>query len=149
MNQRVSGMPFDMLKAESFIRGEATLSVVCDQPFETVAARLQSSVKANGMVVLKTHDLDRLLAAKGIEIGFRCRVYEVFDAALAGQLLVLDAGLGHVLPCRISMHDQGGVVTVVTPMPTALMTEFSHAADVARLARVFEAALQRVLRGLR
>ena len=149
MNQRVSGMPFDMLKAESFIRGEATLSVVCDQPFETVAARLQSSVKANGMVVLKTHDLDRLLAAKGIEIGFRCRVYEVFDAALAGQLLVLDAGLGHVLPCRISMHDQGGVVTVATPMPTALMTEFSHVADVARLARVFEAALQRVLRGLR
>ena len=149
MNQRVSGMPFDMLKAESFIRGEATLSVVCDQPFETVAARLQSSVKANGMVLLKTHDLDRLLAAKGIEIGFRCRVYEVFDAALAGQLLVLDAGLGHVLPCRISMHDQGGVVTVATPMPTALMTEFSHAADVSRLARVFEAALQRVLRGLR
>ena len=149
MNQRVSGMPFDMLKAESFIRGEAALSVVCDQPFEAVAARLEASVKANAMVVLQAHDLDRLLAAKGIEIGFRCRVYEVVDAALAGQLLVLDAGLGHVLPCRISMHDQCGVITVTTPMPTALMTEFSHAADVARLARTFEASLQRVLRGLR
>ena len=149
MNQRVSGMPFDMLKAESFIRGEATLSVVCDQPFEAVAARLEKSVRANGMAILKAHDLDRLLAAEGIEIGFRCRVYEVFDAALAGQLLVLDAGLGHLLPCRISIHDQGGVITVTTPMPTALMTEFSHAADVARLARTFEASLQRVLRGLR
>ena len=149
MNQRVSGMPFDMLKAESFIRGEATLSVVCDQPFEAVAACLESGVKANGMAILKAHDLDRLLAAKGIEIGFRCRVYEVFDAGLAGRLLVLDAGIGHVLPCRISMHDQGGVITVTTPMPTALMTEFSHAADVARLARTFEASLQRVLRGLR
>ena len=149
MNQRVGGMPFDMLKAETFIRGEATLSVVCDQPFESVAACLESSVRANGMAILKAHDLDCLLAAKGIEIGFRCRVYEVFDAALAGQLLVLDAGLGHVLPCRISMHDQGGVITVTTPMPTALMTEFSHAADVARLARTFEASLQRVLRGLR
>ena len=149
MNQRVSGMPFDMLKAESFIRGEAALSVVCDQPFEAVAGRLEASVKANAMVVLQAHDLDRLLAAKGIEIGFRCRVYEVFDAELAGQLLVLDAGLGHVLPCRISMHDQCGVITVTTPMPTALMTEFSHAADVAKLARTFEASLQRVLRGLR
>ena len=149
MNQRVSGMPFDMLKAESFIRGEATLSVVCDQPFDAVAARLEKSVRANGMAILKAHDLDRLLAAKDIEIGFRCRVYEVFDAALAGQLLVLDAGLGHLLPCRISIHDQGGVITVTTPMPTALMTEFSHAADVARLARTFEASLQRVLRGLR
>ena len=35
------------------------------------------------------------------------------------------------------------------PMPTALMTEFSHAADVAKLARTFEASLQRFLRGLR
>lgn len=92
MNQRVSGMPFDMLQAESFLRGEATLSVVCDQPFEAVAARLEKSVRANGMAILKAHDLDRLLAAEGIVIGFRCRVYEVFDAALAGHLLVLDAG---------------------------------------------------------
>ena len=149
MNQRASGMPFNMLKAESFIRGEATLSVVCDQPFEAVAARLEASLRANRMVILPTHDLDRLLGAEGIEIGFRCRVYEVFDPALAGQLMMLDAGLAHLLPCRISMHDHRGVITVTTPMPTALMTEFSHAADVARLARVFEAALQRVLRGLR
>ena len=77
------------------------------------------------------------------------RNYEVFNAHLTAQLLQLDAGLAHVLPCRISMHDQGGVTTVTTPMPSALMTEFSHSADVARLARTFEAGLQRVLRGLR
>ena len=42
------------------------------------------------------------------------------------------------------MHDQGGVIAVTAPMSTTLMTEFSHAADVARLAPAFEAALQRI-----
>ena len=59
------------------------------------------------------------------------------------------SGLAHVPPYRISMHEQGVVTTVTTPLPSALMTEFSHAIEVARLARTFEAAMHRVLRGLR
>ena len=46
------------------------------------------------------------------------------------------------------MHDEGGVITVITPMPTVILTEFSYAADVARLAQRFQAKLQRVLQGL-
>ena len=139
---------FDLLKAESFIRGESTLAVVCDAPFDEVAARLQGSLAANGLAVLHVHELDRMLAAKGFALGMRCRVYEVCDAHLAAHLLALDPGLAHVLPCRIAMHDHGGVVTVTTPRPVVLMAEFSHAASVARLARSFEAGLQRVLKGM-
>lgn len=46
------------------------------------------------------------------------------------------------------MHEQGRVTTVTTPMPSVRMTEFSYAAEVARLARVFEALMHRVLRRL-
>lgn len=141
--------PFDPLKAEAYIRGESTLAVVCDASFDDVAARLEGSIVANDLVIVHVHDMGTLLHAKGIEPGLRCRTYEVFNAHLAAQLLQLDVGLAHVLPCRISMHDEGGVITVTKPMPSALMTEFSHSADVARLARTFEAGLQRVLRGLR
>ena len=148
MKPRKEPMPFALLKADSFIRGESTLAVVCDEPFDDVAARLEGSITANDMTILQIHDFTRLLQATGIALDCRCRVYEVCNARFAARLIALDAGLAHVLPCRISMHDQGGVTTVTTPMPSVLMTEFSHTAEVARLARSFEAAMHRVLRGL-
>lgn len=149
MKPRAEPISFDLLRADSFIRGESTLAVVGDDAFDVVAARLEGSIAANDLAILQVHDFTRLLEAKAIVLGLRCRVYEVCNARLAAQLIALDAGLAHVLPCRISMHDQGGVTTVTTPMPSVLMTEFSHAAEVARLARSFEAAMHRVLRGLR
>lgn len=149
MKPRAEPISFDLLRADSFIRGESTLAVVCDESFDDVAARLECSIAANDLAILQIHDFTRLLGAKGMALDLRCRVYEVFNARLAAQLILLDAGLAHVLPCRISMHDQGGVTTVTTPLPSALMTEFSHAAAVAHLARSFESAMHRVLRGLR
>jgi uncharacterized protein (DUF302 family) len=149
MRQRKEFASFEALKAEAFIRGESTLSVVCDRPFDEVALQLEGSIVANDLGILQVHDFGRLLRAKGMALEQNCRVYEVCNARLAAQLIDIDPGLAHVLPCRISMHDRGGVTTVTTPMPSALMTEFSHAANVARLARTFEAGLQRVLRGLR
>ena len=141
--------PFELPRAEAFIRGVSTLSVVCKEPFDVVAARLEGLIHANDMVILQRHEFDRLLEANGIELGFSCRVYEIFNARLAGRLIALDEGLAHLLPCRISVHDRGGVSIVSTPMPTLLMTEFSDSMAVARLARRLEAALLSVLLGLR
>jgi uncharacterized protein (DUF302 family) len=149
MKPRHEPVSFDLLKADSFIRGESTLAVVCDEPFETVAARLEGSITANGLVILHVHDIRQLLADSGMALDIGCRVYEVFSAPAAASLMAMDPGLAHVLPCRISVHDQGGITTVTTPMPSTLLTEFSHAAAVARLARSLEAAMHRVLRGIR
>ena len=149
MMKQHNAVSFALLKADSYIRGESTLAVVCDEDFDAVAARLEGSVAANDLAILQVHDFTRMLADKGLVLDIHCRVYEVCNERLAAQLIALDAGLAHVLPCRISMHDQGGVTTVTTPMPSVLMTEFSHAAEVASLARGFEAVMHRVLRGLR
>jgi len=149
MRQRKESASFEAPKTEAFIRGELTLSVVCDRPFDEVALQLEGSIVANDLGILQVHDFGRLLRAKGIASEQNCRVYEVCNPRLAAQLIDIDPGLAHVLPCRISMHDRGGVTTVTTPMPSAMMTEFSHAGNVARLARTFEAGLQRVLMGLR
>jgi uncharacterized protein (DUF302 family) len=148
MNPPARGKSFELLKAESFIRGESTLSVVCEAAFDDVAARLEGSVVANGMAIVHCHDWGRWMPADAGAEPWPCRVYEVFDARLAGQLLALDPALAHLLPCRIAVHGGDGVTTVTTPMPSVLMTEFSHAAEVARVAKSFEAGLQRVLRGL-
>ncbi|MEO5695537.1 MAG: DUF302 domain-containing protein [Burkholderiaceae bacterium] len=148
MKQHPAFASFDQLKAESFIRAESTLAVVSNAAFDDVAARLVGSIAANGMVILHVHDFGHLLGSESVAPDLRCRVYEVCNVGLAAQLIALDAGLAHVLPCRIAMHDRGGMTSVITPRPSVLMAEFSHAADVARLARTFEAGLQRVLHGL-
>lgn len=148
MKSRPDPVSFDLLKAESFIRGESTLSVVRDEPFDQVAARLEASLAANRLAIVHTHDLDRMLHDQGIALGFRCRVYAVNDASLAAQLLALDAGLAHMLPCRIAMHDQRGVVTVTVPRLAVLMTELSYAAPAARVASGFEDLFLCVLEGL-
>lgn len=38
MNARATLAPFDVLRAHAFIRGENTLAVVCDRPFDEVGA---------------------------------------------------------------------------------------------------------------
>ena len=149
MKSAVRPLPFDQLRAESFIRGETTLAVVCDQPFDEVGARLEESVSAHGLEVVHRHDLRGMLQAKGIAIGLHCLVYEVCCPRLAAQLIALDPSLAHALPCRISMHEQDSVTVVTTPMPTVMLTEYSHARDVAKLARQLEATLQRALCALR
>jgi uncharacterized protein (DUF302 family) len=149
MNRLADNPKIAVPGSEAFIRAEAALAVVSDRPFDQVAARLAGSAAANDMAVVQVLDFDRILADKGIVLGMRCRVYELCNARLAARLLALDPGLAHLLPCRVSMHERRGLVTVTAPMPTVLMTEFSHSASVAALARDYEAGLQRVLRGLR
>jgi uncharacterized protein (DUF302 family) len=148
MNAPARARPLERLKSESFIRGESTLSVVCEATFDDVAARLEGSIVANGMAIVHCHDWGRWMPAGAAGEPRPCRVYEVFDARLSSQLLALDPTLAHLLPCRIAIHAGDGIATVTTAMPTVLMTEFSHAAEVARVAKGFEAGLQRVLRGL-
>jgi uncharacterized protein (DUF302 family) len=148
MKQQTDSASFE-LKADAFIRGETTLAVVCDKPFDEVALRLEAGVAANEMTIVQVHDLGRMLEAKGVGLDVRCRVWEVVDRKLARASITLDANLAHAFPWRIAMHDRGGVTTVVTPMPTVILTEFSYAADVARFAHKFQSKLQRVLQGLR
>ncbi len=148
MKQPAGSGPFE-LKTDAFIRGETTLAVVSDKPFDEVALRLQASIAANEMTIVQVHDLGRMLEATGAGIDVRCRVCEVIDRELARGSITSDANLAHVFPWRIAMHDESGLITVITPMPTVILTEFSHAASVARLAQRVQSKLQRVLQGLR
>ena len=96
MRQRKDAMPFALLKADSLIRGESTLAVVCDEDFDDVAARLEGSIAANHLAIPQVHDFNRLLGARGITLDLRCRVYEVCNAHRTAQLITLDAGLAYV-----------------------------------------------------
>ncbi len=138
----------DLNARSAYIRGEATLAVVSIGSFDEVAANLEAAIEGSGLEIVHVHEVDRLLEQRGRSPGFRCRTYEVWSAALASDLLEYDADLGHVLPCRITLHDQGGVTTVVAPLPRQVMAEFSHATQVGRISRRLEEKLQPLMRAL-
>lgn len=141
--------PFAMLKARAAIRGESTLATVSSNALPVVCDRLERLLGMRQVSLVQVHSLDELMAAPPGGAGKACRIYEVCDRETAARLLAVDPGMAHLLPCRISLHDRGGVTTVTTPRPTALMPLLSHSAEVGLLARTIEAALCRLLRGLR
>ncbi len=102
MNQMTDMLPLTSARAQAFIRGEATLTVVSDGSFDEVAARLEASLAANDMSIVQVHDFDRMLAAKGVVLDVRSRVYEVWNPRLAARLFALEPDLSHLLPCRIA-----------------------------------------------
>ena len=135
-------------RAEAFVRGESTLTVLSELAFDAVAAQLEAAFAAHHLSLLHVHEFGAPDSGRG-EAALRCRIYEVLDRRLAVELLAFDVGLAHLLPWRVLLHDQHGMATVSTPMPTVAMTEFSHAAEVARIAKRLEADLQRALRSLK
>ncbi len=138
----------DFNARNAYIRGEATLAVVSIGTFDEAAANLEAAIEGSGLEIVHVHEVDRLMQQRGLSPGFRCRTYEVWSAALASDLLAYDADLAHVLPCRITLHDQGGVTTVVAPLPRQVMAEFSHATQVGRICRRLEEKLQPLMRAL-
>lgn len=148
MESRSSPATPDFTTGSAFIKGESTLAIVSIDTFDQLAGKLEEALARHSLEIVEVHDMDALLRKRGVGIDFRCRVYEVWNATLASRLLRFDADVGHVLPCRLTLHDQGGVATVVAPQPRVAMSEFSHAAEVARIARRFEDLLQQVLHEL-
>jgi len=138
----------DFTQRSAYIRGEATMAVVSIGTFDEVDAKLTAAIGSCGLEIVHIHEVDHLLRQRAVGPDFRCRVYEVWSPALAGELIDFDADLAHALPCRITLHDQGGVTTVVTPLPRVLMTEFSHATQVGQISRRLEEKLQKLMRAL-
>lgn len=148
MKRNPTNTVMDFSKSGAFVRGESTLAVVCTATFDEAAERLEAALTQDGLEIVHVHDIDQLLRGHGLAGDFRCRIYEVWSVVLAARLLQIDADVSHVLPFRITLHDQGGVITIVTPSPRVLMTEFSDNAEVGRIARRLEGLLQPMLHGL-
>lgn len=135
-------------RVESYIRSDATFVLVCGGAFDVLLARLQASVAAQGLSLVHLHVFDGLVVAARGGRELRCRVCEVSDGAIAAELIAQDPALAHLLPWRLALHDRGDTVTITTPRPVALLSEYSPLASVARVARKLETRLQRVLLGM-
>ena len=109
-----------------------------------VGEKLAAAAAANKFGVLGTYDLRQKMADKGVEFHGQCLIFEVCNPMQAKQVLEADPSISTVLPCRISVYEEGGKVKVATVKPTALLALFGKS-ELAAVAQGVEAAIARMI----
>lgn len=116
-----------------------------DQPVDTIFQRVQEAAKANGFGVLHTYDFKQILAGKGFDLPPEVRVLEVCNPGQAHQVLGMDVALNMMLPCRISVYEDGGRTAVGMVPPTTLLGLVSQDARIQSAAREVEASMEAII----
>ena len=113
-------------------------------PVDEAVARAKAALEAEGFGVLTEIDVQSTLRAK---LGVEFRRYKILGACnppLAHQALSADLGAGIMMPCNVTVYEDGArtVVTAIDPMETFAATDpaLRPIADQirAKLARVLE-----------
>ena len=88
--------------------------------FDTTLAKLPDALQAEGFGVLTEVDVQKTMRAK---LGVEFRRYKILGAcnpSLAHQALSADLGAGIMMPCNVTVYEDGArtVVTTIDPMET-------------------------------
>ena len=99
-----------------------------------VARDLEAASQRHKFGVLTVHDLKAKMKEKGVEFDRDCLIFEVCNPQQAKRVLEKNAEISTALPCRISVYQEGGRVTLATIKPTVMLEMFKEAGlkDVAQ-----------------
>lgn len=111
---------------------------------DEILVRLAEAVAANKFGILSQLDLRAKLAEKGAEFAPVCWIVEVCNPVQAKRVLEQEIGLATFLPCRISVYEREGVLTIGTLLPTKLLATMNQPALVA-VAEEVEATILRII----
>jgi len=111
---------------------------------EEIETRLREAAARNGFGVLAVHNLREKLAARELDLGCECRVFEVCDPCQAEKVLDRDMSIANALPCRIAVYEEDGVPQVTMLRPTLLLDLFGQP-DLGPIAREVEDAMVRII----
>jgi uncharacterized protein (DUF302 family) len=108
------------------------------------AAALHAAVQANHFGVMQVHNLKETMAKKGVEFDRECLIFEVCQPQQAKKVLDQNMSVSTVLPCRISIYEEGGKTILATLKPTILLAMF-HTPQLEEVAREVEDTLVRIM----
>jgi uncharacterized protein (DUF302 family) len=105
-----------------------------DKSLSEAAAALQGAVQANGFGVMQVHNLRETMTKKSVDLGRECLIFEVCQPRQAKKVLEENMSISTMLPCRISLYEEGGKTILASLKPTALLAMFNtpHLEAVAR-----------------
>jgi uncharacterized protein (DUF302 family) len=112
---------------------------------ERATQDLEAAVAANGFGLLHSYDFRKILVGKGFDLPGECRVFEVCNPRQASEVLAVDMALNMVLPCRISIYEDGGRTIVGMVPPSDLLPLVSANATLSESAREVEATMRRII----
>ncbi len=107
---------------------------------DQVGKDLEEAVKKRKFGVLTVHNLKETLEKKEVPFNSECRIYEVCNPLQAKNILESDPSLSAILPCRISVYQDGTKIKLATIKPTVLIEQLG-ASDLKRVAEEVEGLL--------
>eukprot|EP00697_Spironema_sp_BW2_P016737 gnl/Spiro4/8131_TR4290_c0_g1_i1.p1 gnl/Spiro4/8131_TR4290_c0_g1~~gnl/Spiro4/8131_TR4290_c0_g1_i1.p1 ORF type:complete len:145 (-),score=26.71 gnl/Spiro4/8131_TR4290_c0_g1_i1:59-463(-) len=94
--------------------------------FEATVAAVQDATVANRFSVLNLTNIGDSLRSKGQHFSEQLVVLSICNGVEASNLLHVDLRVSTVLPCRVSVYSQEGVVYVAFHRPTFFMSAFAN-----------------------
>jgi len=124
------------------------MSVTSSKTIDELDQDLRKAIQRHRFGVLNVLDLKQTLGNKGITLERECRVYDICNPQAASTALNSDMSVSVVLPCRVSVYQDGQTLTIATVKPTDLMkatdlngiTEFATEVEREVFAMMREAA---------
>ncbi len=103
-----------------------------------ILSRLEQAAVHHRFGVLNTIDLKAKMVEKGVPFDRECIIVEVCNPQQAKKVLEQNPVISTSLPCRISIYEDAGRVTVATVKPTVLLDMYPNAESLASVAREVE-----------
>ena len=97
------------------------MSVTSSKSLDELDQDFRKAVQRHKFGVLNVLDLKQTLGNKGIVLERECRVYDICNPQAASTALNTDMSVSVVLPCRVSVYQDGQTLTIATVKPTDLM----------------------------
>ncbi|MCX5922924.1 MAG: DUF302 domain-containing protein [Candidatus Dependentiae bacterium] len=102
-------------------------TIATNKSIKDVAVALQAAVQANGFGVMQIHNLKESMEKKGVEFSHECLIFEICQPKQAKKVLEQNMSLSTMLPCRISVYQEGSKTVLATLKPSVLLAMFKDA----------------------
>ena len=119
--------------------------IVSSKSVDQAASDVEAAAKNHKFGVLGIHDLQATMEKKGVDFPKACRILEVCNPVQASRILSTDMSLNMLLPCRISVYEDGGETKIGTILPSALLSAFSDSNDLQSVAQEVETTIRQII----
>jgi uncharacterized protein (DUF302 family) len=120
------------------------ITMAADKTVGATAEALRCAVEANHYGVMQVHNLHETLIGKGVDFTRQCLIFEVCQPQQAKKVLDQDVSVSTVLPCRISVYEEGGKTIMAALKPTLLLSIF-NLPHLETVAKEVEAAMTAIM----
>jgi uncharacterized protein (DUF302 family) len=130
--------------AHKIMKDDCLIKRTTTAALDEVCRKLPEITQQHKFGVLGVHDLKEKMTSKGVAFDRECRVFEVCNPQQAKEILNRAMEISTVLPCRISVYQEGGQTVLAAIKPTLLLGLFD-VPGAAAAAKEVEETMTRII----